>query len=223
MPIMINDGMNTNSYYNNLGFNMITILSNTCVGSFVYKINQWQLNTPTTWAMVDYNSLMQLSNRILLHKSPLELSYSLCDNKSAGNRYVKGTTDDICIHYVHYLYEPHDIAGNEYASNREDVTGENIIEYVQTHIASRLNRIANNSQGVIILDSTYCNSIIPDLTYVELDKFYEYDMPNIKRILITNSIKRFNRYTQKTNFYPIITNSKKPRVNATELVNRGLL
>jgi len=199
------------------------ILSNTCTGSFIYKIKHWPLNTPTCWAMVDYLSLRNLCESISFKQELPTFEYTLKKSKVNGNTYVMGSAPGINIHYVHYLYSNSTISGSEHKPQRVDIVGKDILEYTQLHITERLNRMLYTDNIVCILDAIYCKTEVPELTSYDLDDFYTWSFPNTRRILVTANQNRYNRYKQKDNFIPILGLNRKPRSNASQLLHMGVI
>ena len=170
------------------------IISNNCVGSFIYKIKKVPFNIPTTWARSSYKTIKEIYNKLKNNEEIKLDSVELIKSTYNNDIYVLAKFNEFDIHYSHYLYKNEPLHSFETEDTRGDIVGNTILDYAKTHIENRLKRDKGKDKPIFILDCSHQNPNVLNITAEDIDDYMNWNDNNIIQVLVTKSIRRYNRY-----------------------------
>lgn len=133
------------------------VIGNNCCGSMLYRMCKCQFNSPFTWAIVPYDSIINMMSNLYeinWHKIKLQPSYIW------ENTYEILVDNLIHIHYLHYKFNPKAIkpqAIHIKNSIKDEWNGNiefcRIWEYVVDKYLDRVNRMCHSGEEPVFFNT----------------------------------------------------------------------
>ena len=185
------------------------IISNTCLGAFIYKYTNTEYTTPFIWCIVNDNDMLyclEHYNEINFNNYKLIKIFSKNSKNrlSSGFRNINRDIYGIRVDNKFNIYFPHYYESNEkmIIENGMSAKGENIGKYILEKYKDRFLRI-NNKTPLFILETDIKHKDKPVKDKV-LNMFYNAKS-NYNKILLTYDESLLNKYKNTENITVVYT------------------
>lgn len=174
----------------------MNIVSNNCVGAWLYKLNKIEFNNPFIWSSMstdEFISLVKSYNSIDFNNVIFSLEYF---EKNSKQTVCVTLNKDIKIHYIHYVLDEKVTSPSFKSENNEvDVLYCDILNYAKKKYFERIKNI--NKNPIFVYSFNYQYAWINENEYKDrLSKIYE--LSKFQKIyVICNKCKLSDEYLNK--------------------------